>query len=129
QGKTVTLETVEFEMESQKDYIYVRDGPGPNFPLLAKLTGTFKDNPRFIVSTNNRVYLYLHTSFGDSRRGFAIRFRSGCEVEYVSPSGNISSPAFGVANYPTNQNCQYRLSRPGGGSLSIKFNDFDVAKD
>src|SRR5205814_315977 len=33
------------------------------------------------------------------------------------------------SNYPPNQNCFYRLMRPGGGSLSIKFTHFDVAFD
>lgn len=130
-GKLVTLEVVELDLDKGKDFIYVRDGPGPEHALLAKLTGRAADTPaKFIVSTGNRVYLYLHTAFGASgRQGFALRFRAGCDIEYQAEAGNISSPAFGVANYPTNQQCVYRLARPSGGSLSVKFNHFDVASD
>lgn len=129
QGKTVTIELVEFDLEPENDFIFLRDGPGPEYPLLAKLTGSINDNPKYIISTGNRVYLYLQTSFGDSRKGFAIRFRAGCEIEYNSPGGNVTSPAFGVGNYPPNQNCLYRLSRPTSGSLSIKFSEFEIASD
>jgi len=63
-----------------------------------------------------------------SRRGFAIRYKAGCETELVADKGIVTSPAFGVANYPTNQNCIYHVSREtsGSGSLSIVFNEFDV---
>ena len=134
-GKTVTLEVVQLDLEDDKDFIYVRDGPGPVHPLLAKLTGSIQSvTTKFIVSTSNRVYLYLKTHLGgsltpNSKKGFALRFRAGCEIEYQSDSGNISSPAFGVEHYPPNQDCIYHLARPSGGSLSVKFGDFDVASD
>ena len=129
QGKTVTLEVVELDLEPEKDFIYVRDGPGSTFPLLSKLSGSLADNSRYILSTGNKIYLYFYSSFGDSRRGFAIRFRAGCEIEYTAEAGNVSSPAYGISKYPPNQNCIYRLSRPTGGSLSILFNDFEVASE
>lgn len=47
----------------------------------------------------------------------------------TSNSGNISSPAFGVVDYPSNQECSYNIARPGGGPLSLRFNRFDVAND
>lgn len=64
-------------MEPNKDFIHIRDGSDPSDPLLAKMTGGVEDNPKFILSSTNRVYIYFHSSFGDSRRGFAIRFRAG----------------------------------------------------
>ncbi|XP_013781236.1 uncharacterized protein LOC106465521 [Limulus polyphemus] len=129
QGQIITLEVVEMDLEPNKDYILVRDGAMPSDPLLSKLSGTSSSVPRFTMSTSNKIYLYLHTSFGDNRKGFAIRYRSGCEVEMVASSGNISSPAFGVVNYPSNQVCRYRVTRPEGGSISLKFTEFDVIED
>lgn len=155
-GKMVTLEIVQLDLDpDEKDVIYVRDGPGPFYPLLSKLTGSIDTiNTKFIVSTSNRVYLYLKTHLGSSsnnhppvgtsssassssssntmnmiKKGFALRFRAGCEIEYQSDSGNISSAGFGVQNYPNNQDCIYHLARPSGGSLSIKFPEFDVSND
>jgi len=52
QGKTVTLEVVELDLEPEKDYIYVRDGSGSTYPLLAKLTGSF--GPEFPLYSFDR---------------------------------------------------------------------------
>lgn len=130
-GKTITLEVVELDLEPLVDSILVRDGPLASDPLLTSLTGSADTlNSKFIVSTNNRIYLYLTTGLGSrASKKFALRFRAGCELEYQAEAGNISSPAFGVANYPHNQNCVYRIARPSGGSLSLHFKDFDVAND
>ncbi|XP_076318247.1 uncharacterized protein LOC143229580 isoform X1 [Tachypleus tridentatus] len=129
QGRIITLEVVEMDLELNKDYVLVRDGAMPSDPLLAKLSGSSDIVPKFTMSTSNKIYLYLHTSYGDSRKGFTIRFRSGCEVEMVASSGNISSPAFGVVNYPSNQMCKYSITRPEGGSVSLRFTHFDVNED
>ncbi|XP_015790438.1 uncharacterized protein LOC107367263 isoform X1 [Tetranychus urticae] len=130
QGKTITLEVVELDLKPDTDFIYLRDGPGSSYPLLAKLSGSIDSvSNRFIVSTSNRVYFYFQTVLGDSRHGFAIRFRYGCEIEYQSDSGNITSPAYGVSDYPANQRCTYRLTRPGSGSMSLIFDSFEVASD
>ncbi|RWS09468.1 uncharacterized protein B4U79_12754 [Dinothrombium tinctorium] len=130
QGKVITIEVVEMDMEMDKDFIYIRDGVSSNDAKLAMFTGSLKNiSSKFITSTSNRVYLYLHTSFGNAGRGFSLRFRYGCEVDYQSSFGTITSPAFGVAAYPTNQHCTYYLSRPDSGSLSIKFSNFDVSED
>ena len=130
QGQIISLEVVELDLKSDKDFIYLRDGPGSSYPLLAKLTGSMNSvHNKFIVSTSNKVYFYFYTHIGHTGQGFALRFRYGCEIEYLSDSGNITSPAFGISNYPLNQHCLYRLSRPGTGSLSIKFDQFSIASD
>lgn len=53
----------------------------------------------------------------------------GCEIEQVALAGNISSPAYGISNYPSNQICTYQISLLGGGPVSLKFNEFKVADD
>ena len=136
-GKVVTLEVVELNIHPDKDYILIRDGPDASAPLLSRLSGNLDKQPlRFIVSTSNRVYLHLKTSLLSTTTGsalntprFAIRYRSGCEIDFASDAGNISTPAFGVTNYPNNVDCVYRIERPGGGSLSLRFNHFDVSQD
>lgn len=133
-GKTVTLELLELNLNSDKDYILIRDGYSASSSLLAKLTSSLSDqSSHFITSTSNQVYLYLKTnlisSTASSTRSFAIRYRSGCEIEYSSDAGNITTPAFAVSNYPNNLDCIYRLERPGGGSMSLRFSHFDLASD
>lgn len=74
---------IDIDLEPNKDFIHIRDGSDPSDPLLAKMTGNVNDNPKFILSTTNQVYIYFHSSFGDSRRGFAIRFRAGSFFCYL----------------------------------------------
>lgn len=91
------------------------------------------------------MYLYFrteHSAYHEQRRGFAIRFRTGCDINYLAYNGTITSPAYQISRYPLNQQCVYRLSRPLGdggnllasnnqqsSSLSLRFDDFDLAAD
>lgn len=68
---------LEFETEPENDFLLVRDGLSPTDPQLARLTGSLDSIPKFLMSTSNKLYLYLRTNYGDSRKGFQIRYRSG----------------------------------------------------
>ena len=75
QGSIITLEIEDLEMEPERDFILVRDGEGPDAPVLKKLTGS--KPPQFVVSTGNQLYVYIHTDQADSRRGFRIKYYEG----------------------------------------------------
>lgn len=136
----VTIEIAQLDLDtSAGDVIHIRDGPSSSDTLLAKISGNLESLPsRYIISTASRVYFYFRTGLSTKGKGFAIRYRYGCEIEYNALYGNISSPAFGVANYPANQHCVYRITKPSeygpngtpvGKSLSLKFTSFGVASD
>ncbi|XP_028967225.1 uncharacterized protein LOC108863645 [Galendromus occidentalis] len=128
-NKLVSLEIVDLDLEVT-DSILLRDGATPSDTLLARLGGKTSENPKFILSTQNRVYIYFKTDTAHaSSKGFSIRFRAGCQVDMIADQGIINSPAFGVGKYPSNQNCAYRITRPGGGPISLKFDKFLVASD
>ncbi|XP_064091137.1 sushi, von Willebrand factor type A, EGF and pentraxin domain-containing protein 1-like isoform X2 [Macrobrachium nipponense] len=126
QGRVITLEILDLDLEEEKDFILIRDGDSPSSALLTRLTGSQEDNPRFVISTGPLLYFYFQTNIGVSKRGFRIKYYSGCSVNIEASKGTISSPAFGISDYPTNQECRYLIKRPGGGPLSLKFTDFDV---
>ncbi|GAB6028275.1 hypothetical protein CHUAL_002455 [Chamberlinius hualienensis] len=126
QGKIITLEFLEFDMEPDDDFLLVRDGLSSTGTQLARLTGSLDTIPRFIMSTSNKMYLYLRTNYGDSRKGFRTRYRAGCIVDLESNSSVIYSPAHGVTNYPNNLDCIYNIKNPKGGPLSLKFGDFQL---
>lgn len=136
-GKTVTLEVLEMDLEPEKDFLLIRDGQSsrasPLFKFTGNMTANLTDtNDRYIVSTGNSLYLYFQSNFGVySRKGFAIRYKAGCEIDLNVDKGDVTSPAFGITNYPTNQNCIYRISRAANsaGSMSIVFNEFDVTHE
>lgn len=127
-GKIITLQIDDVDLDASRDYVLMRDGESPKSQVIARLTGDKENNPKIVMSTNNKVYIYFKTNVGDSRRGFKIRFVQGCTAVINSRNGVLTSAAFGLTNYPSNQECIYKLQNPGGGPLSLNFNDFDVDK-
>ncbi|KAJ9591926.1 hypothetical protein L9F63_001528, partial [Diploptera punctata] len=125
-GRIISLEIEDLDLETTRDYILVRNGDNPKSQTIAHLTGSKEDNPPLIMSTGNQLYLYFKTSLGDSRRGFKIKYLQGCKATIISMNGTLTSPAFGLNDYPSNQECLYKIKKPGGGALSLKFEDFDV---
>lgn len=59
---------------------------------------------------------------------FFARYTQGCKATIIARNGTITSPAFGLEHYPSNQECLYKIRNPIGGPLSLNFNDFDVDK-
>ena len=125
QGKIITLEIEDFEMEPDKDFLLIRDGETANAPVLATLTGK-NVAQKFISSTGNKLYFYTKTDQADSRKGFKIRYYEGCDAIITERNGTIYSPAFGSSNYPTNQECDIRVQDPMGGKISLKFTQMDI---
>ncbi|CAG9863735.1 unnamed protein product [Phyllotreta striolata] len=127
-GRIITLEVDDLDLDETRDFILVRDGDSPKSKPIAKLTGKWENNQKVIMSTGNHVYIYFRTRLGDSRRGFRIRYTQGCKATIVARNGTISSPAYGLENYPSNQECLYKIKNPGGQALSLNFGNFDVDK-
>ena len=48
-------------------------------------------------------------------------FSSGCNINIQSGYTTISSPGFGVAMYPSNVNCSWRISDPHSRALTLLF--------
>lgn len=114
------------DLETNRDYILVRDGDSPMSRPVARLTGKTEDNPTVIMSTGSNLYLYFKTSLGDSRQGFSIRYTQGCRATIIARNGTVQSPSYGLNDYPNNQECLYRVKNPQGSALSLKFVDFNV---
>jgi len=114
------------DLEKGRDFVIIRDGSSPKDLAIAELTGSVEQNARLVISTGNQLYVYFKTALGDSKRGFKIKYSEGCRSTVFAANGTVASPAFGLASYPNNQECLYILRRPGGGPLSLKFDDFEL---
>ncbi|XP_043234344.1 uncharacterized protein LOC122387849 [Amphibalanus amphitrite] len=124
-GQIITLQIEDLDLEAGNDYIRIRDGPSPDDRQLAWLTGAAPER-RFISSTGNILYLYVRTDLGNSRRGFSIKYRAGCDVTLKADNGSLYSPVYGLADYPTNLQCDYLIQRPAGGPLSLRFTHLNL---
>ncbi|KAH1029276.1 uncharacterized protein LOC109533262 isoform X1 [Dendroctonus ponderosae] len=127
-GRIITLEIDDLDLDEARDYLLVRDGDSPKSKPIARLTGNLETNQRIVMSTHSQLYVYFKTSLGDSRRGFRIRYTQGCKATIVARNATLTSPAFGLEKYPSNQDCLYKIRNPVGGPLSLNFQEFDVDK-
>lgn len=125
-GRIVSLEVEDLELGMNRDYIVIKDGNTPSSPVLARLTGPGEENQKVVVSTTNHLYMYFRTSLGDSKKGFNMRYSQGCKATIIAANGTVTSPAYGLASYPNNQECLYRIKNPNGGPLSLKFDEFSI---
>lgn len=82
-GRIVTLEIEDLDLETNRDYILIRNGDDPKSQPIARLTGSAEDNLHLIMSTGNQFYVYFKTSLGDSRRGFKIKYLQGLYLHYI----------------------------------------------
>lgn len=73
----ITLEIEDLDLEPTRDFVLIRDGPSPDDQILAILSGEKADNPQFVVSTGNELYVYTQTDQADSRRGYRIKYYEG----------------------------------------------------
>lgn len=125
-GRIISLEIQDLDLNYDKDYILIRDGESPKSKPIARLTGSAKENVKVIMSTGNKLYVYFKTSLGDSKKGFSIKYTQGCKATINARNGTVSSPAFALDEYPSNQECFYKIQNPSGGPLSLRFDDFKV---
>jgi hypothetical protein len=124
-GHIVTLEIIDLDLEPTRDFVLIRDGDSSNSPVLSLLSGN--SNTKTITTTGSAAYVYIQTDQADSRRGFNLRFYEGCDTELNQYNGTLTSPAYGAAAYPHNQECTYRLNHPDGqGRISLAFHHIDL---
>ncbi|XP_050541159.1 sushi, von Willebrand factor type A, EGF and pentraxin domain-containing protein 1 [Daktulosphaira vitifoliae] len=125
-GRIITLEIESLDLEQNRDFILIRDGDSPKSQPIGRLTGSIDNNPKLIMSTGNQIYLYFKTSLGDSKKGFKIKYSQGCKATLIATNGTISSPTYGIANYPSNLECLIKVKNPSMSPLSLKFDSFTV---
>ncbi|XP_055681349.1 sushi, von Willebrand factor type A, EGF and pentraxin domain-containing protein 1 isoform X2 [Lutzomyia longipalpis] len=125
-GRIISLEVQDLDLNPIQDYVLVRDGDSPKSRPIARLTGRGADNVKVIMSTGNKLYVYFKTNLGDSRKGFSLRYTQGCKATIFARNGTVASPAFGLSDYPSNQECLFKIKNPNGGPLSLRFDRFNV---
>lgn len=127
-GKVISIEIQELDINKENDYLLIRDGDTADNRPIARLSGSTDNNDKVVISTGNKLYLYFNTKYGNTGKGFSLRYSEGCKVVITANNGSISSPSFGLENYPTNQDCIYNIKNALGTPLSLKFDKFNIHK-
>uniref|UniRef100_A0A914C4L0 Fibropellin-1 n=1 Tax=Acrobeloides nanus TaxID=290746 RepID=A0A914C4L0_9BILA len=136
EGQLISLNIQDFELEVQRDFVIVYDGPTPSAPILARLTGqllsTTTGAPQLIISSQNVLYIYFYSNYAIGGKGFAMSYKRGCDNTIKQNYGALLSPGHTRVPYPGSQVCKYTIELPDGQNdqpISVSINHFDVARD
>ncbi|XP_067671780.1 uncharacterized protein [Haliotis asinina] len=123
----ITLQTKDLDL-APGDSLLIRSGSTADSPLLKRLTSSSAVD-EYIVSTTRSLYILLLTgSTGNAfSRGFSITYKMGCNLVFQATQGYISSPGYGVVNYPNFITCRWSISQVPVAPITLVFEpDFDI---
>ncbi|XP_076110499.1 uncharacterized protein LOC143079160 isoform X5 [Mytilus galloprovincialis] len=107
------------------DTVVLKDGNNPVTPTLKTLTSSSKLG-EVIMSTGNRMYVYMKLKEHLKCRGVLLAYREGCNFQIKSNAGTIFTPGFGVVNYPGVLQCFWSITSVNERQLRLQFNEYDV---
>jgi hypothetical protein len=120
----------EFDTELNNDIVTLYDGNSVSAPVL----GTYSGNaiPAVIYSTGKQVLVRFQTNSSISSKGWQLTYSSVMPVYCVgvvnltAPSGTFEDGST-VYDYGYHQMCRWTIAPPNATSISLTFNDFNVA--
>ncbi|XP_047133368.1 uncharacterized protein LOC100208285 isoform X1 [Hydra vulgaris] len=125
-SKILTFQLLELETE-ENDFIEVRDGLTEDNALLGKFFGNFSNiQKRHIFTSNFKMHVKFQSNFQLNQKGFRAVIFSGCTATINATHGTISSPNFGVGNYPNNILCSWTVHAQTDKEVSVIFHSFDT---
>ncbi len=130
-----TLENIKltfqrFDLETDKDFIYIYDGVDTDAPLLGSFTGS--TIPGEVVATSGKVYIQFVTDGDGTSNGFFASFTakqaSFCSgtTTITAQSGSFSDGS-GTYDYNDISMCRFELEPENAKSISLSFNEFNTA--
>ena len=130
-----TLENIKltfqrFDLETDKDFIYIYDGVDTDAPLLGSFTGN--TIPGEVVATSGKVYIQFVTDGDGTSNGFLASYTakqaSFCSgtTTFTAQSGSFSDGS-GTYDYNDISMCRFELEPENAKSISLSFNEFNTA--
>ncbi|KAF5295928.1 hypothetical protein FQR65_LT10359 [Abscondita terminalis] len=106
------------------DWIQIHDGSNTAAQSFGRFCGTALPHGGNIISTHNRIYMWLRVDSTIKDPGFELNWNSInplCgEIVAVTSHGTLRSPGH-PGNYPLNRDCYWYLSAPLGKRLQFHF--------
>lgn len=131
-----TLENIKltfqrFELEADKDFIFVYDGVNTDAALIGSYTGN--EIPPTITATSGSMFIQFITDGSGTSNGWLCSYtanqadfcNSGITL-LTTPSGKISDGS-GSFDYRNKSICRYKIEPAGAQSFSLTFNEFNTA--
>ncbi|XP_077862127.1 uncharacterized protein LOC100378937 [Saccoglossus kowalevskii] len=119
----ITLQFVTFETQEDTDMISVFDGEDAGAAhVLALFSGS--ELPNVVISSKHQMRVDFKSDDTVTMRGFHAWYWAGCQgIEIVRSHGYISTPGYGVNDYPGEIMCTWAIEEPSGKPLTLIFDD------
>merc|ERR1712130_633948 len=141
-GNVINIHFTDFELESpdQVDYVEITDGDGTllghfganHFPnVLEPGEEEIIPDPNMIhdlTSITETVHVLFHTDSSITRRGWRLEWSSAPKPseEVDETEGVLTSPNFGVGDYPNDLHYKQTIKVETGKAIKIHFTDWNV---
>jgi len=141
-GNVINIHFTDFQLESpdQVDYVEITDGDGTllghfganHFPnVLEPGEEEIIPDPNMIhdlTSNTEKVHVLFHTDSSITRRGWRLEWSSARKPseEENETEGVLTSPNFGVGDYPNDLDYKQTIKVETGKAIKIHFTDWNV---
>lgn len=71
------------DLDYPNDFLLIYDGETPSSSVLARLSANFSE-PQLIITSQSHAYIYFHSNFIHSGRGFSLTYKRGFIYIYYS---------------------------------------------
>ncbi|XP_077993791.1 cubilin-like [Glandiceps talaboti] len=102
-----------------QDYVEVRDGPDGDSPLIGLYCGTTA--PVGVKSSSDVMRVKFHSNSATSDVGFQATWQTACGANFTEATDRITSPGYGIRDYPNSLDCEYVISFEDNQPLIITF--------
>ncbi|CAL4160283.1 unnamed protein product, partial [Meganyctiphanes norvegica] len=84
-GSIISLKTISFQTEKDKDIVQIRDGADNNGPLLIEMSGSVEPGYE-VLSTNNQIFISFKSDDQNYDKGFAFKWaaKETCPAPYLT---------------------------------------------
>ncbi|MFZ4412009.1 MAG: CUB domain-containing protein [Bacteroidales bacterium] len=128
----ISLNFTNFDTEANYDTVFVYNGPGDTYPLLATWWGNTLPPAIITTAGNGAMCIKFKSDITQTAGGWSANYTSvgitpSCSGGTVlaTPTGSFNDGS-GSSNYGNNQNCYWFIAPPCATSVTLSFSQFNT---